>query len=329
MSLAATGGFSRRVGIQRANTTKKTYSRSLTNFTSMKITIWLLVLCCLALLTNAQKAQHTPLFAKQNLVAWCIVPFDKVKRDPEQRAEMLKELGISQLAWDWRDVHLSIMEEEIKTLRKNNIKLKSVWFWVNGGSGEILDEANHFILKTLKENNVKTELWLSFNDRYFAGLSEGEKLKKAISSIGEINKKAKEIGCTLHLYNHGSWFGEPENQVMIIEGLGSKDIGIVYNFHHARHQVNDFPGLLKTMLPYLSTVNINGMKENGPMIMTVGQGDKELWMLQQLKDSGYKGSIGILSHVDDEDAKVVLERNLEGLKTLLNKMGEEKALRTY
>ncbi|MEX1238178.1 MAG: xylose isomerase [Cyclobacteriaceae bacterium] len=295
----------------------------------MKIIIWLLLFLSLSLSINGQKAKDTPLFAKQNLVAWCIVPFDKMKRNPAERAEMLRELGISQLAWDWRDVHLSAMEEEIKTLRKNNIRLKSVWFWVNGGLGETLDETNHFILKTLKENNVKTELWLSFNDRYFAGISDSEKLKKAIDAIGEINRKAKEIGCTLHLYNHGSWFGEPENQVKIIEGVGAKDIGIVYNFHHARHQVNDFPKLLKIMLPYLSTVNINGMKENGPMILTVGQGDKELWMLQRLKESGYKGSIGILSHVDDEDAKVVLQRNLEGLMTLLKKMGEEKALATY
>ena len=83
------------------------------------------------------------------------------------------------------------------------------------------------------------------------------------------------------------------------------------------------------MKPYLSTVNINGMKEGGPMILTVGQGDKELMMLEQLKTSGYKGTLGILSHVDDEDAKVVLARNIEGLKVLLKKMGEEKALKTY
>ena len=242
---------------------------------------------------------------------------------------MLKELGITQLAWDWRDEHLPAMEEEIKTLRKNNIKLKSVWFWVDGNPEEPLDDANNFILRTLKENDVKTELWLSFNDGYFEGLTESEKLKKGIATVDAINRKAKEIGCTLHLYNHGSWFGEPQNQVRIIEGIGTKDIGIVYNFHHARHQVNDFPGLLRIMLPYLSTVNINGMRENGPTILTVGRGDKELWMLQALRDSGFKGSLGILGHVDDEDAKVVLQRNLEGLKTLLKKMGEEKALATY
>jgi sugar phosphate isomerase/epimerase len=278
---------------------------------------------------EAQNTKGQPLYSKDNLVAWCIVPFDKMKRNPEQRAAMLKELGITQLAWDWRDEHLPLMDEEIETLGRNNIKLKSVWFWVNGSEGQVMDEANHFILKTLKDNNVKTELWLSFNDRYFEGLSDSDKLSKAVSAVGEIHKKAREIGCTVHLYNHGSWFGEPENQVRIIEALGAKDIGIVYNFHHARHQVNEFPRLIQIMKPYLSTVNINGMKDGGPMIVTVGQGNRELTMLQQLKDSGYQGSIGVLSHVDDEDAKIVLARNLEGLKALLKKMGDTKALKTY
>lgn len=288
-----------------------------------------LIIFCLSSSIPAQQTTKPLLFSKENLVAWCIVPFDKMKRNPEERAEMLKDLGITQLAYDWRQEHLPTMEKEIKTLRENNIKLKSVWFWVDGGSVEILDETNNFILKTLKDNNVKTELWLSFNERYFAELSESEKLKKAVSSIGYIHNKAREIGCTLHLYNHGDWFGEPENQIKIIKALGVKDIGLVYNFHHGHHQTQDFPKLLKMMKPYLSTVNLNGMKENGPMILPIGQGDQEQIMLQQLKKSGYKGSLGILSHVDDEDAKVVLARNLEGLKGLLKKMGEEKALKTY
>jgi hypothetical protein len=285
--------------------------------------------CVLSLQVAGQNDKKYPLFSRQNLVAWCVVPFDKMKRTPAERAKMLKELGITQLAYDWREEHLPTMVEEINTLKKNNIKLKSVWFWVNGGSGKVLDDANHFILKTLKDQNVETELWLSFNDSYFANLSDSQKLNKAVSAIREINTKVQEIGCTLHLYNHGSWFGEPENQVKIIQELGADDIGIVYNFHHARHQVSRFPELVRLMKPWLSTVNINGMKEGGPMIMTVGEGNRERIMLEQLKASGYTGSIGILSHVDDEDAQIVLKRNLEGYRDLLKEMEEDEALKTY
>jgi hypothetical protein len=38
------------------------------------------------------------------------------------------------------------------------------------------------------------------------------------------------------------------------------------------------------------------------------------------KDSGFNGTIGILGHVEDEDARVVLERNLSGLQALLKKL---------
>lgn len=270
-----------------------------------------------------------PLFSRQNLVAWCIVPYDNINRTPAQRAQMLRELGITQFAYDWRDRHLPSLAEEIESLKRNDIKLKSVWFWVNGTDGQTLDQANRYILKTLEENNVQTELWLSFNDQFLDGLSDEEKLKKAVGAIGEINQKARDIGCTLHLYNHGSWFGEPANQIRIIQALKADNIGIVYNFHHARHQVDAFPQLLKMMLPYLSTVNINGMREGGPMILTVGEGDRELAMLKALAESGYSGTIGILGHIEDEDAKVVLGRNIEGLKALLREMGEKKALKTY
>ncbi|HEX8037496.1 MAG TPA: hypothetical protein VF490_00035, partial [Chryseosolibacter sp.] len=193
----------------------------------------------------------------------------------------------------------------------------------------IIDEAGEFVLKTLEENDVRTELWLSFNDGFFAGLTDAEKLDKAVKAIDVLHRKAADIGCSLQLYNHGGWFGEPENQVRIIKSLGAGDIGIVYNFHHGHDQVQDFPRLLKIMKPYLTTVNINGMRKEGPMILPVGQGDEELAMLKALKASGFKGTIGILSHTDEEDAKVVLRRNLEGLKSLLTKMGETQALSTY
>jgi sugar phosphate isomerase/epimerase len=104
---------------------------------------------------------------------------------------------------------------------------------------------------------------------------------------------------------------------------------MIYNFHHAHGQINDFPALLTKMLPYLKTVNINGMKPEGPKILPLGQGDKELDMLKTLKESGYNGPIGILGHVETADVKVILEGNLKGLKSLLEVMGDKDALATY
>ena len=40
------------------------------------------------------------LFRRDNLVAWCIVPFDAQKRGPEERAAMLERLGFRHFAYD-------------------------------------------------------------------------------------------------------------------------------------------------------------------------------------------------------------------------------------
>jgi sugar phosphate isomerase/epimerase len=295
----------------------------------MRSLIFLVVLLTLSGFSVRSQGSRS-VFAKDNLVAWCVVPFDKIERTPEQRAMMLKELGFKQFAYDWRAKHLATFPDEIKALKNNNIKLASVWLWLEPqSSGQILDSLNEKIFKIVKENNVHTDFWIGISNNNFEGLDESQKMEKALMLVKYLDKRAADIGCTISLYNHGDWFGEPLNQVKIIKAMDSQRIGIVYNFHHAHLQIKEFPQLLKEMLPWLRTVNLNGMKVEGPKIMTIGQGDQELEMLQTLKTSGYKGTIGIICHIEDEDAKVVLARNIEGLKSLLKKMDEQKALRTY
>ena len=294
-------------------------------------------LCCIGMLVlgllfscqTKQDAGNALLFSKPNLVAWCIVPFDSVERTPEQRATMLNELGIGKLAYDWRAKHLPTFADEIKALKSHHIALQSVWLWIEPDSTRILDDTNEQIFEVIRKNNVKTDFWLGFSSGYFEGLTEEQKLEKATTAVLYIEKRAREIGCGISLYNHGDWFGEPVNQIRIIEKTGSKDIGMVYNFHHAHAQIKDFPALLPKMLPYLKAVNINGMKVEGPKILPLGQGDQELDMLKALKASGYNGPIGILGHVEAADVKVILEGNLKGLAGLLEKMGDTEALATY
>ena len=50
---------------------------------------------------------------------------------------------------------------------------------------------------------------------------------------------------------------------------------------------------------------------------------------QSSPSQDFHGSIGILGHTDGEDIEVVLKRNLEGLKYVLEKIGQHDALSTY
>ena len=63
------------------------------------------------LLAAAKRPSGRRLFAPDNLMAWCIVPFDAKKRGPEERAEMLKTLGLRRFAYDWRDEHLPTLDQ--------------------------------------------------------------------------------------------------------------------------------------------------------------------------------------------------------------------------
>jgi len=87
----------------------------------------LLLLGALAL--PAQAAADAPaggLFARDNLVAWCVVPFDAKKRGPEERVAMLKRLGLKRFAYDWRAEHLPTFDREVGLLQKEGIELTAV-----------------------------------------------------------------------------------------------------------------------------------------------------------------------------------------------------------
>lgn len=297
-----------------------------------------LIYLCFAILTLCNSYESNSqvtvrgndlLFSKNNLLAWCIVPYDSKKRSSEERAQMLKELGFTSLAYDMREPDLANMETEFLTLKKYNIRLKGIWFWVDVEKNQVLNYANETILKTLAKTNTRTELWVSFPAKFFEGLTDDEKIQKAAKTIQYIHKRAAETGCTIALYNHKDWFGEPANEVKIIEASGLKDVGIVYNFHHGHTQMDDFDNILKITKPYLKTVNLNGMRGTEFNILTLGEGERELELMKKLRASGFNGSIGILGHTENEDVKLVLQRNLAGLKKILAEMGETKALKTY
>ncbi len=285
-----------------------------------------LTIAMTTLLPSVARADDSP-FARKNLVAWCIVPFDAKKRGPEERAAMLQRLGITRLAYDWRANHIPTFDDEIKALKKRNIRLQS--FWCTSSLNPEKQGHIKTILDVLKRNGVKTELWVMLADGRLNSLKGQERVDAAAKALGWLAKEAGKIGCKVGLYNHGGWFGEPENQIAIINKMGVKNVGIVYNFHHGHHHIERFAKLFAQMKPYLLAVNLNGMKKPGPKILTLGKGDEELAMMTVISKSGYDGPIGILDHVSSADSEVILRQNIDGLKGLLQKLGDRDALKTY
>ncbi|HUL55258.1 MAG TPA: TIM barrel protein [Opitutaceae bacterium] len=259
------------------------------------------------------------LFAPGNLLAWCIVPYDQAHRTPAERIAMLKRLGFTQYAWDWRQQHLKDLPEEIRLARAGGIRLRAVWLWIDAQTDRVghLGEANRAVIDAVTAAHLSVEFWLGFHPNYFEGLDETERVRRGAAMAAYLRDQAAPSGSTVALYNHGDWFGEPDNEIRIIEAVGDSSVGMVFNFHHAHTMIDAFPGLLPRMLPHLRAVNLNGMRPEGPKILPIGQGTREREMIRLLAASGYAGPIGILCHIEDADAEVVLRRNLEGLRTLL------------
>ena len=275
------------------------------------------LLAALAFCFSATAAEYS-LFAKTNLMAWCIVPFDAKKRGPEERSQMLQRLGIHKFAYDWRAEQIPTFEEEIDTCRKHNIDITTWWFPTT------LDKDAQTILSVLTKKNLKTQLWVMGGGEPTKSPEEQKRrIDSEVARLRPIAEAAAAIGCKVALYNHLNWFGEPENQIAIIEALRMPNVGIVYNFHHGHDHIDRFPELLAKMKPHLFAVNINGMlkggDKSGKKILTLGEGDQELKMLTTLAQSGWRGPVGIIDHRPETDSEETLRGNLEGLSRLLSK----------
>src|SRR5215510_973730 len=108
--------------------------------------LWLVLILVISfrfktLAQESQPESRLSLFARSNLVAWCVVPFDGKKRGPEERADMLARLGFKRYAYDWRAEHLPTFEAELAALKRHGITLQAVWFpgALNADARTILD----------------------------------------------------------------------------------------------------------------------------------------------------------------------------------------------
>jgi hypothetical protein len=269
-------------------------------------------------------------FSRDNLVAWCIVPFDVKKRGPEERAQMLRELGITKFAYDWREEHVSSFDEEMNACKRHRIALQA--FWMPYGPDPATNKHYVEIFSLLKRHHIKTQLWWSYgsSDDSLIHLTQAERVAAVGNMVRRMAEDAANIGCTVGLYGHGGWFGEPENQLSILEYVKRPNAGIVYNFNHAEEQIDRFPSFFPRILQHLIALNIAGLQNGRPgKVVPVGRGDSEREMMKLIGQSSYNGPIGIINENTDPDAETGLLMNIDGLKKILKSLGYAAALRTF
>ena len=295
------------------------------SFRTILAVLLLLAFTALPLRAAAPNASYQ-LFARSNLVAWCIVPFDAKKRGPEERAAMMERLGFKMFAYDYRPEHIPTFDAELEALARHHIQLLAWWFPTT------LNDEGRNILAVLERHHTRAQLWVMGGGAPVKSAAEqSARVEAEARRIRPIAEAAGKINCTVALYNHGAWFGEPENQLAIIARLraaGITNVGLVYNLHHGHEHLGRFPALLQQMKPHLCALNINGMardgEKSGRKILPLGQGDLDLELLRVIRDSGWRGPVGILNHTD-LDAEARLRENLNGLDRLLPLLDKQSA----
>lgn len=246
-------------------------------------------------------------FARDNLFACAVVAFDTKKRSPEDRAAMLARLGFRSFAYSWRAEHLPTFGREVAALKANGVRLAALW--VPGG----LTAGNR---KLLDQVTSPTQLWVVLPD---PPGDQAAKVKACADWLAPLADEAAKRGHRVGLYNHGGWPGEPENLLAVVAAAGRPHVGIVYNLHHGHDHLDRLPQVLAAMKPHLLCLNLNGTttdgERRGRKILPLGQGDRDLEVLQAVKACGYAGPVGLIGHSDD-DVELRLADNLAGLDWL-------------
>jgi len=154
-----------------------------------------------------------------------------------------------------------------------------------------------------------------------ASMPQKRRVEQEANRIAALERITAPYGVHVELYNHNGWFGIEDNQLAVIEQLkrlGVRNVGMVYNFEHARDSVHDdtvgFPRLWERIKPHVVAVNVSGTVLE-PRHLYPSQGDRELEMMRTIQASGWTGPIG-LNIETGGDAKVTLEKARLGLNWL-------------
>jgi sugar phosphate isomerase/epimerase len=282
--------------------------------------------------SRQRSAAPASAFAKTNLHAWAFEEYDAVSRSPAERAQVLETVGLTKAGYVGRNVErMKEFDAYVAAYHARKIELVAVWTPVNTDL-PLQEPQIQMFLEAVERHKLRIQWWVTLEQ-----LKQGgeQTVEKAVTIVRSLTAEAAKRGLRLALYGHGrdSWFTQPENQLEIIRRLPPGDasaaVGIAYNFHHAHSQLDRFATVFPKMRPHLMAVNLNGMRAEGPMILPIGEGDREQEMISIIHKSGYRGPVGVLHHQRTMDAATGLGRNIAGLRRILTAIGDSAGASTY
>ena len=250
---------------------------------------------------------------------FCIDWHDAKKRNFEQQAVMLKELGYPGVGHIWLDK----VEERIKTLDAAGLKLFQITMVVDLGVGKKPYDTKRFqeVCAAIKGRQVQFCLLLN-------GMKPSDPVvdPRAVEILREMSDQAKDSGAQLLLYPHqGSWVERIEDSIRVGEKVDRPNVGVMFNLCHWLRvdKSRDYQPLLKKAMPRLWAISLNGADDQDEKpgwahyIQPLDKGSFDVGkLLKTLKELGYKGPIGLQCYGIGGDVREHLARSMTAWQKL-------------
>jgi sugar phosphate isomerase/epimerase len=267
---------------------------------------------CAALLTTAVAGE--PSGARTNaFFPFCIDTHDAKKRNLEQQAQMLKELGYDGVGHLWLDN----IPERLKTLDAAGLKLFQITLTVDITPGkQAYDPRFKEVMPLLKGRSVQFLLLMS-------GLKPSDPAgdARAVEIVREMAAVAAEAGAQVLLYPHSNdWLERIEDAERVAEKVDHPNVGVMFNLCHWLRvsKSRDYKAVLAQAMPRLRAVSINGADEFddqpgwGRYIQPLGRGSFDmLAFLKTLRRLGYTGPIGLQCYGIPGDVRDTLAESMK------------------
>lgn len=265
-----------------------------------------------ALLTGG--CRSVPSASKTNpFFAFCIDTHDAKKRNLEEQAALLKELGYDGVGHLW----LNNIPERLKTLDDAGLKLFQITMTVDITPGkQAYDPRFKEFMPLLKERHVQFLLLMR-------GMKPSDPAgdARAVEIIREMASIAAESGAEILLYPHISdWLEKIEDAVRVADKVDRPNVGVMFNLCHWLRvsKERDYKPLLAKAMPRLWAVSINGADEFDDKpgwdhyIQPLGRGSFDmLTFLKTLRGLGYKGPIGLQCYGIQGDERDALAESMK------------------
>jgi len=248
---------------------------------------------------------------------FCIDWHDSNKRNFEQQAEMLKELGYDGVGHIWLDK----VDERLKTLDAVGLRLFQITMKVDISATPPYEAKFKDILALVNGRKVQFCLLVTG-----AKPSDTSADPRGVEVLREMSDLAKNTDVQLLLYPHvKNWIERIQDSVRVANKVNRPNVGCMFNVCHwlKADQSRDYKPLLKQAMPRLWAVSINGADEFDAgdnwkhYIQPLGRGDFDIpAFLRTLRDLGYAGPIGLQCYGITGDTKVHLTESVDAWRKM-------------